>query len=275
MAERWYPQILQAETLWQEGQKDQACAVLSSIALNTSAIRWARMESLQVLARLGLKDEAISIARTMLDELSAGDNAEKIRLEIAQLLAALGLAREASVLLWTMVRERSSRESALEALAKLGHVEEIVSFTRELNVDPGLRFTAAFLLIRFGRLEEGKAILLEFVNPTTEIKNAFELYEEMRWEAAKALSQFPEHRQLGEQVWEEIARTGKYHKEYKIKVRRVAIMNLKENKQVRALLDIGSNRSTPAILRKDIAAALLELGHTRDAETIARNIGPT
>ena len=53
MAERWYPQILQAETLWQEGQKHQACAALMSIALNTSAIWWARLESLQVLARWG------------------------------------------------------------------------------------------------------------------------------------------------------------------------------------------------------------------------------
>jgi HEAT repeat protein len=235
------------------------------------------MESLQVLARLGLKDQAISIARTMLGELSAGDDDdhdEKVRLEIAQLLAECGQAREASALLLAWVREPFRIEGALETLAKLGFVEEIASLTREVDVDPNLRFAAAFVLIRFGRLDEGKAILLEFVNPTPEIKNTFELYEEMRWEAAKALSQFPEHRQLGEQVWEEIARTEKYLKHYNIMVRRVAIMKLKENGQVRALLDIGSNQSTPARLRKDIAAALLELGHTRDAEAIARDIGP-
>ena len=77
-----------------------------------------------------------------------------------------------------------------------------------------------------------------------------------------------------EQVWEEMARTEKYHRAYNIKVRRGAIMKLKANKQVRALLDIGSDQATPAWLRKDIAAALLELGHTRDAEAIVRDIGP-
>src|ERR1041384_3244362 len=164
MAERWYPQILQAETLWQEGQKHQACAALSSIGLNRSAIWWARMACLQVLARLGLKDEAISIAWTMLGELSA-DRAEKIRLEIAHLLAECGLAREVSVLLLAWVREPLNIRGALVPLAELGFVEEIVSLTRELNEDPGFRFAAAHVLIRFGRQEEGKAILLEFVNP--------------------------------------------------------------------------------------------------------------
>jgi len=276
MTKRMYPLIIQAETLWQEGQKHQACAALSSIALNTSTKWWARLESLQVLARLGLRDETISIARTMLGELSAGHNDElgKIRVEIAQLLAKLGRAGEALTLLLPMVREPYPGR-ALEALAKLGHVEEIASLARDINVDPFLRIRAASLLIRFGRLEEGKTILLELANPTADMNNAVELYEEIRWEAAKTLSQFPEHRELGEQAWVEIARTEKYHEAYNIEVRRVAIMKLKENKQVLALLDIGSNRSTPARLRKDIAAALLELGHTRDAEAIVRDIGPT
>jgi ATPase subunit of ABC transporter with duplicated ATPase domains len=137
-----------------------------------------------------------------------------------------------------------------------------------------LRLLAAEALIRVGRIEEGKGTLLELVKPTVEIKNASGYSEELRWAAGKALSQFPEHRQLVEQVWEEIARTEKYMKAYNIKVRKVAITKLKENKQVRALLDIGSNRSTYAELRKDIAAALGELGHTREAEAIARDIGP-
>ena len=273
MAERWYPQILQAETLWQEGQKQQACAALMSIALNTSAIWWARLESLQVLARLGLKDEALSIAQTMLGELSAGDK-EKTRLEIAQLLAGLGHTKEASDLVLAIVRGPSSINGALEALATLGGLEEIVSLTRDVSVDPFRRITAASVLIRFGRLEEGKAVLLELANPTADRKNSVEDYEEIRWEAGKALSPFPEHRQLVEQVWEEIARTEKYRKDYNIMVRRGAIMRLKANKQVRALLNIGSDETTPAWLRKDIAAALFELGHTRDAEAIARDIGP-
>jgi len=68
---------------------------------------------------------------------------------------------------------------ALEALAKLGHVEEIASLARDINVDPFLRIRAASLLIRFGRLEEGKTILLELANPTADMNNAVELYEEI------------------------------------------------------------------------------------------------
>jgi hypothetical protein len=208
----------------------------------------------------------------MLGELPAGDE-QKIRLEIAQLLAGLGQA----ALLLAMVREPYPVRirSALETLATLGYLEEIASLTRDLTVAPELRITAASVLIRFGRIEEGKAVLLRLANPTNETKNAFGYDEGIRWGAARALSKFPEHRQLVEQVWEEITRTEKFTEAYNIKLRKVAILKLKENKQVRALLDIGSNRSTPPVLRKDIAAALLELGYTRDAEAIARDIGPT
>jgi len=274
MTERMYPQIIHAETLWQGGQRHQACAALSSIALNTSGMWWARLESLQVLARLGLANEAISIARTMLGELSTGHKEEKTRLEIAQLLAGLGETREASALMLAIVRGSYPIRGALEALATVGGLEEIASLSRDLSVDPDLRIRAASVLIRFGRLEEGKAILLELANPTADMMKAVERYEEIRWSAAKALSQFPEHRPLVEQVWEEIARTEKHAKAYNMKVRKVAIQKLKENKQVRALLDIESNRSTPPELRKAIATVLLELGHTRDAEAITREIEP-
>jgi thioredoxin-like negative regulator of GroEL len=276
MAESMYAQITHVETLWHEGQMHQAPAALSSIALNTSVKWWARPESLQALVRCGLKDDAIAISRAMFGELPAGDE-PKIRLEIAQLLAGLGQAREASALILAIVRGPSSvrTTSALETLATLGCLEEIASLTRDLNVDPGLRIKAASVMIRFGRIEEGKAMLLGLANPTNEIKNAFGYHEGIRWGAAQALSQFPEQRQLVEQVWEEIARTERFMKAYNIKLRKRAIQKLKENKQVRALLDIGSNRSTPPVLRKYIAAALLELGHMRDAEAIARDIGPT
>ena len=318
-----FARISRAEAFGHEGQTHEARAALCSLAQDTTEILWARVESVQALARLGLKDDAVRIAHAMRAESPAEDEEDDQTLEIAELLAQLG---EGPTFLLAILRRGfdgrgRTLDSALKTLGSLGHLDELLSLARDLDVsitarfgatetlirfgrseeavailqgwanptaevkntawykelafDAGLRLLAAQALIRYGRIEEGKGTLLGLVNPTTEIKNASGYSEEHRWAAGKALSQFPEHRQLVEQVWEEIARTEKYMKAYNIKVRRGAIMKLKENKQVGALLDIESNRSTPAELRKYIAAALGELGHTRDAEAIARDIEPT
>ena len=145
-----------------------------------------------------------------------------------------------------------------------------MSLSHDLNVDAGVRLAAAKVLIRFGRKEEGKAILRELANPTSEIKNTFEIYEEIRWGAVEALCPFPEERPLIEQASVELARHGTYEK-----VRILAVERLKEHKQVSMLLDIGSNCSIPPSIRKHVGVVLMQLGRQQEAEAITQDMGPT
>ena len=87
MIESTFARISRAETLWHEGQTTEARAALCSLAQDMTAKWWARLESLHVLARLVLKDNAVCSSQAMLAELPA-EGKQNIQLEIAELLAA-------------------------------------------------------------------------------------------------------------------------------------------------------------------------------------------
>ena len=271
MAERWYPRLHHAETLWQEGHSHEARIALFSITQDMNAKGWARLESLQMLVRWGLKEDTMALARAMLAEPLAENN-QKIRLEVGQILAELGQVREASALLlahlrcWMPVR----CESVLDTLAALGCIEEIARLAHDVNAYPGVRLAAASSLIRSGRIEEGIGILRHLADLTAKTTHPVGISESVRWSAVHTLSRFPDQRQLVEEVTAELAHNAQY-----VKVRVLAVEKLREQRQVEVLLHLGADRSAPPNIRKLVAASLLELGHTREAEALAREIGPT
>ena len=91
-----------------------------------------------------------------------------------------------------------------------------------------------------------------------------------RWNTTQLLSQFPGKRELVEQVWEELARNGKYEK-----VSICAVDKLKERRRADVLVEIGGNQSTVPLVRKRVAAALRELGQASEAEAILRDMDST
>ena len=91
-----------------------------------------------------------------------------------------------------------------------------------------------------------------------------------RWNTTQLLSQFPGQRELVEQVWEELARNGKYEK-----VSICAVDKLKERGRADVLVEIGGNQSTVPLVRKRVAAALRELGQASEAEAILRDMDST
>jgi len=267
-----FARISRAEALEHGGQIHEARAALCSLAQDTSEIWWARLESVNALVRLGLKDDAVHISHAMLAELPV-EGKQDTQIEIAEILARLG---EGPALILAILRHKTvgrgrNLASAFKTLGMLGYLDELLSLARDLDVGLNIRFGATSALIRFGRSEEAEDILQGWANPTAEVKNtpwfkALSSDAGLRCEAARQLSQFPGQRKLAEQVWDEVAR-GDAGENARI----AAVDGLWRHGRADVLLKIGADQSIPPKLQKRVVAWLAHLGYKSEAEAILRD----
>ncbi len=208
MIESTFAWISRAETLWHEGQTTEARAALCSLAQDMTAKWWARLESLHVLARLVLKDDAVCSTQAMLAELPAegkqniqleipAEGKQNIQLEIAELLAAeeKNTARfmfasdtirwNAAQLLSQFPGQRELVEQVWEELARNGTYEKVricavdklrergradvlVEIGGNQSTVPLVRKRVAAALRELGQAREAEAILRDM--DSTKIK---------------------------------------------------------------------------------------------------------